>query len=217
MIIWCQKKLIPSFLDLFFPLNCLSCTVPLTGDLKLLCGKCLDTLEKTKPIERCRTCYRYTGDEPCGFCKKSPSPFYKTYAPFEETTATLALIHQLHSDSGAHLASSLAGLLLLFLDKSPLRDYDIIIPSHDIGSLRLAQAFSLLTGHPFLNCFKTKNLLDHTTILQPKFSPQITEQRILFISTGMHPFSHYLYEGQELASAFPRSIQKLFFQFKETV
>jgi predicted amidophosphoribosyltransferase len=174
-------------------------------------------MEKTDPKERCRTCYRYTEDEPCLFCKNSPSPFYKTYAPFEECRATLALIHQLRSDSGAHLASSLAGLLLLSLEKSPLRDYDIIVPSHDSGSLRLAQAFSTLTGHPCLNCFKKNNLLDQTTILQSKSSPQITEKRILFISTGMHPFSHYLHEGRELASAFPRSIQKLFFQFKETI
>lgn len=215
ILTWCQRNIATSFCDLFFPLNCLSCSKPLPEDLTLLCTDCLSLMEKTNPKERCRSCFSFIGDDSCHSCMKYPSPFYRTYAPFQDDPATLVLIQKLNQEAGAHLAPSLAGLLLLSLEKSPIRDADIVVSSSDSGSQRLAKAFSNLSGQPYLKCFQAKSLLDRSSAIRTSTSLQIADKRVLLISTGLQPFSHYLHEGQEISTAFPRSIQKLFFCRRE--
>lgn len=192
----CQYKILPSFLDLLFPLKCLSCQVILPESLQLLCKSCLNDLSPSQPAERCRTCYCYKEGEACLFCSKEPSPFIRTFAAFDGCTPLEALANKLGSADGAFLANSLASLMVLQLENSPLREFEVLVPSHDLASKRLTKALGELLKMPV------------ATDLQSIERPE--EKRVLMVSTGHKPFSEYRNEGIRLAESFPRSLQMLF-------
>lgn len=208
--VWCQLKFIPSFLDLLFPMQCIHCKSPLPESLKLFCANCLSELVISQPSERCRTCYSYKGDEACQGCMKTSSPFYKTYGVFELSPAIQTLAQKLSHSSGAFLANSAAGLLVMNLNPSPIREFDLIVPSFDAASLRLSKAFGHLLGIPVAEVFQKKGIIEPKTAIKQSRSELILEKRVLLVSTGQNSFAQYREEGLLLADAFPRSIQKLF-------
>lgn len=193
----CQQNILPSFLDLLFPLKCLSCQAMLPESLELLCHDCLSEINPSQPQERCRSCYSYKTDDLCVSCLKEASPFFRTYAVFDASAPLEKLLQKLGAADGGFLAKSLAGLMLLKIEKSPLREFEVLVSSSDQASTRLTYALGELLKIPVIESYKKAEAL--------------TEKRVLMISTGSKAFSEYREEGILLAQSFPRSLQMLFF------
>lgn len=201
-----------SILDFFFPPICHSCAQPLTPSHSLLCAECLKEMPFSDAEECCRTCAAFTGKEECKRCLKDPPPFRHAVALFHENAHAIKLLSTLSGDAGGFLATSLASLMLLQMDKAKLPFPDFIIPSADVGSLKLAEALSKMTSIPHLNPLLASNWLHPHTRLKKRAAVKMEDAHLLLLSSGIKGVAILKEEGEVLLTAYPKSVNALLFQ-----
>lgn len=200
-----------SFLDLVFPQTCLNCKQLLPQNLHLLCPVCLEQMPFTEPEDHCKHCYAFLNGELCNRCIRSPSPFFQCLAPFSGSLSAMALARGLLHPTGKFLATSLASLIIVHMDRHNFAPGQWLIPAADAGSIRLTSALSQFLKIPFYQAINPPSLLLPCPSLKKKSVPLLEEQNITFVSLGTKGFTNELQEAGVLTEAFPRSLNALIF------
>lgn len=203
------KALANSLLDFLFPRLCLNCSNVLPYDLNLLCAPCLSEMQFSDPEELCKHCASFKGDDHCKRCPKNPSPFLRTLALFHEKEGAKALSATLSREGGGFLAESIAGMLLVQMERAGMPFPEIWIPAQDKGSKIVAQALEKITSIPSIDCIKKGNWIKPKATLKKKQTVRIEEKNICLVCIGPQRFASLAEEGEVLAEAYPKTMNAL--------